>query len=310
MSVMLQMMSNLSHVLSDFKRNKSNQFSSKSTGSMFSKNQTNDDPQAQKLMRRFSTILAITAFIFSLVAFASPLSAQDFLPKKPTGMVNDMANMLSRSENQRLERKLRNYRDTTTNAIVIATIESLNNYPIEEIATKLHNSWDIQYEQRNNGVLILISKQDRQMRIEVGYGLEGAIPDIMANRIIEDILSPSFKQGDFYGGLDQATNVLIQLAAGEFQGFPERNTSGEQGFPVDLIIIFVIIIFFLISRGKSGGRKGGRRHSIGSGGVIYWGSGFGGGRGGGFGGGSSGGFGGFGGGGGFSSGGGGASGGW
>jgi uncharacterized protein len=220
-------------------------------------------------------------------------------------MVNDFANILSQTEERQLESKLRAYRDTTTNAFVIATLESLQGYPIEDVALKMHNDWNIQYEDRGNGVLILISEQDRKMRIEVGYGLEGAIPDIIAGRIVNEILTPSFRANDYYGGLEQATNVLIDLAAGEFEGFPEQSSSGE-GFPIDVLIIFIIIIFILITRGK-----GGRRHSIGSGGVIFYGGGLGGSSRGGSGSiGGGGGFGGFGGGGGFSSGGGGASGGW
>lgn len=244
-------------------------------------------------MRKF-----ITSFVFLFISVS--VAAQDFIPQEPVGMVNDFANMLTQSEERQLESKLRAYRDTTTNAFVIATLESLEGYPIEDVALKMHNDWNIQYEDRGNGVLILISEQDRSMRIEVGYGLEGAIPDIIAGRIINEILTPSFRANDYYGGLDQATNVLIDLAAGEFEGFPKQ-TASDDGFPIDVLIIFVIIIFILITRGK-----GGRRHSIGSGGIIFYGGGR---RGGGsFGGG--GGFGGFGGGGGFSSGGGGASGGW
>ncbi|MDR9416954.1 MAG: TPM domain-containing protein [Gracilimonas sp.] len=252
-------------------------------------------------MRRSLILVLFLASAFSV-------AAQDIFPSQPSGMVNDFANMLSSNAEQRLENKLRNYRDTTTNAFVVATLESLQGYPIEDVAREMHNNWNIQYEERGNGVLILISEQDRSMRIEVGYGLEGAIPDIMANRIINDVLTPSFKAGDFYGGLNQATNIMIDLAAGEFEGFPEQRSSGGEGFPLDVLIIFIVIIFILISRGKN---KGGRKHSIGSSGIIFYGGGFGGGRGGGssFGGGG-GGFGGFGGGGGFSSGGGGASGGW
>lgn len=252
-----------------------------------------------KKMRTMRRILALMFFVI----VSMPVLGQDLVPDQPTGMVNDFANMLSQTEERQLESKLRAYRDTTTNAFVIATIESLQGYPIDDVALQIHNDWNIQYQDRGNGVLILISEQDRAMRIEVGYGLEGAIPDIMAGRIINNILTPSFKANDYYGGLDQATTVLIDLAAGEFEGFPERSSSND-GFPIDVLIIFIIIIFILITRGK-----GGRRHSIGSGGIIFYGGG--GNRGGGgssFGGG--GGFGGFGGGGGFSSGGGGASGGW
>lgn len=247
--------------------------------------------------------LSLVFFIgISFTAFG-----QDFLPERPTGMVNDFADMLSTSEEQRLETKLQNYRDTTTNAFVIATLESLRGYSKEEIATTLFNKWRMWEGDRYNGVLILIAKQEQEIKIETGYGLEGAIPDAMANRVYADILRPNFRNGEIYGGLDRATDAMIQLAAGEFEGFPENTASGD-GIPIDIIIIFVILIFFLISRGKGG--KGGRRHSLGSSGIIFYGGGFGGG-GGSFGGsGGGGGFGGFSGGGGFGSGGGGAGGGW
>lgn len=247
--------------------------------------------------------------ILLFLGLSISIQAQDFLPESPVGMVNDYADMLTSYEEQQLEQKLRNYRDTTTNVIAIATFESLQGYSEEEIATTLFSKWRMWEGERYNGVLILVSEQDRRMQIEVGYGLEGAIPDAMANRVYADILVPSFRAGDFYGGLDQATNVLIDLAAGEFEGFPEsqRQSTGD-GFPIDVLIIFVIIIFILLTRGKGG--KGGRRHSLGSSGIIFYGGGFGGGgRGGSFGGGS-GGFGGFSGGGGFGSGGGGAGGSW
>lgn len=249
-------------------------------------------------MRKLLSLILFVGISFSV-------TAQDFLPERPVGMVNDFANMLTSSEQERLEQKLTSYRDTTTNVIAIVTLESLEGYPEEEIATTLFNNWRMWEGERYNGILILVSKQDRRMQIEVGYGLEGAVPDAMANRVYADILVPSFQAGDFYGGLDQATNVLIDLAAGEFEGFPERQSSGE-GFPIDVLIIFIIIIFILLTRGKGG--KGGRRHSLGSSGIIFYGGGFGGG-GGSFGGGG-GGFGGFSGGGGFGSGGGGAGGGW
>lgn len=252
------------------------------------------------LMRKFLSILVFLTI--SISGFS-----QDFLPDKPTGMVNDFAHMLSSSEQRQLETKLRNYRDSTTNVIAIATLESLNGYPREEIANTLFNKWKMWEGDRYNGVLILISKQDRKIQIEVGYGLEGAIPDAMANRIYADILVPNFRSGHVNEGLNRATDAMIQLAAGEFKGFPKR-TSSEDGFPVDLIIIFVILIVFLISKGRGGG--GGRRRSLGSSGVIFLGGGFGGGGGSSFGGGGGGGFGGFSGGGGFGSGGGGAGGGW
>lgn len=233
--------------------------------------------------------------------------AQDFLPAQPVGMVNDFANMLSGSEAQQLETKLRAYRDTTTNVIAIATLESLQGYPRQDIATTLFNNWRMWEGERYNGVLILISKQDREMQIEVGYGLEGAVPDVMAHRIVTNILVPHFRENDFYGGLDLATDAIIQLAAGEFEGIPQLNKEGGD-IPIDVILIFLILIFFLITRGGGGKRR--RRHTLGSGGIIFWPGGFGRGFGGGGGSFGGGGFGGFSGGGGFGSGGGGAGGSW
>lgn len=262
-------------------------------------------------MNSFKRVFFTAALILSV---AAPSSAQD-LPSEPTGHVNDFANMLSSGERQQLETKLRNYRDTTTTVIAVATLKSLNGISVEEAATTLFNEWNMWQGDKDNGVLILIAQQERKMRIEVGYGLEGAIPDIMAGRIIREILSPSFKQSAYYSGLDRATSALIQLASGEYTGqLAKENSSALDGDTISFIInlLFIIFVIYFSSRrkgGKGGGKGGKRRRTLGPGGFIFLGGG-GFGSGGGFGGGSGGGFGGFSGGGGFGSGGGGASGGW
>jgi uncharacterized protein len=236
------------------------------------------------------------------------------LPQKPVGMVNDFGNLLTNQEEAILEQKLRYYRDTTSNVIAIAVLNNLAGLPREEAATYLFNTWQMWEAERYNGVLILISVQDRELQIEVGYGLEGAIPDVMANRVVQDILVPALQSGQFYQGLDRATSALMQLASGEYEAV-ENARSSEKGFPIDLLILVALILFFIFSKGR-GGRGGGR--TIGAMDVLLWSSllnsprgrsGFGGGGfgGGGFGG---GGFGGFSGGGGFGSGGGGAGGSW
>lgn len=259
--------------------------------------------------------------IIVILCTTSPLFAQNlnFLPDRPTGMVNDYADMLTPNEENLLERKLRTYRDTTSNVIAIAILESLEGNSREEVATELFNSWRMWEGDRYNGVLILISEQDRELKIEVGYGLEGAIPDAIANRIVQDILIPNLRSGTVYAGLDRATSAMIQLASGEFEGLGQSydTRSNGGGIPIDVIIIIAVIIIFLISKGS---RPRGGKRTIGADDVIeaiFWSQVFGGGRnrGGGFGGGGSsfgggGGFGGFSGGGGFGSGGGGAGGSW
>lgn len=247
----------------------------------------------------------------SIQSTAGMLYAQSTneLPQRPVGMVNDFGNLLTNQEEAILEQKLRNYRDTTSNVVAVAVLENLAGMPREEAATYLFNTWRMWEAERYNGVLILISVQERELQIEVGYGLEGAIPDVMANRIVQDILIPALQSGQVYQGLDRATSALFQLASGEYDAV-EITRSSNKGFPIDILIILGLIFYFIISKGR-GGRGGGR--TIGAMDVLLWSSflnsprGRGGFGGGGFGG---GGFGGFSGGGGFGSGGGGAGGSW
>ncbi|HLR31186.1 MAG TPA: TPM domain-containing protein, partial [Fodinibius sp.] len=149
-------------------------------------------------------LLILFVTISGLPGVTVPALAQD-LPAEPVGHVNDFAGMLDEDERQQLETKLRNYRDTTTTVLAVATLESLNGISIEETATTLFNKWKMWEDNKDNGALILIAPAEREIRIEVGYGLEGAIPDIMAERIIREIISPGFRQGDYYPALDRAT---------------------------------------------------------------------------------------------------------
>lgn len=256
-------------------------------------------------------------------------SSAQIYPERPVGHVNDFAKLLDSGQAQQLESKLRAYRDSTSNVIVIATLESLQGSSIEEVATSMFTDWRMWEGDRRNGVLILIVPSERRIRIEVGYGLEGAIPDILAGRVINNIIQPAFREGRFYDGLNRATSALMQMAAGEYEAVPQKTSRprNNNGGLVLLFIIAIIIYMVIENRGRRPfddddykGKKKKRRNkhiSYGDwddfvprrrgGGIIIGGGGFGGFGGGGFGG---GGFGGFGGGGGFGSGGGGASGGW
>lgn len=233
--------------------------------------------------------------------------AQDF-PARASGFVNDYAGMLNAGERQNLERRLSTYRDTTSNVIVVTTIESLQGVDIESFAAKMFTDWKMWEGDRRNGVLLLISEGDRQMRIEVGYGLEGVIPDIAAGRIIRDILTPAFQQGRVYDGLIRATDAMMALAAGEHTAV-DRPAPGPSDEDIEAILFLLAMIAYIAIQVIVSSKRR-RGHSLGRGGIVILpGFGMGGfGRsGGGFGG---GGFGGFGGGGGFGSGGGGASGRW
>lgn len=258
-------------------------------------------------------------FLFLLLSFQSVFAQNIEKKPQPAKAVNDFGNLLESFQEEALERKIRDYNDSTSSAIVIITVPDLQGYDIAEVALKYLRDWGIGTKEKNNGVLILVSKKERKARIETGFGMEGVLPDILAKQIIDERMVPFFKQDDYYGGFNNAVDAIIQAAAGEYKADPKKDGKGGGGFGT--IFILGILFFILMGMFRGGGGKGGggsymSRKGSRSFGALPWfllgnllggggrGGGFGGGGGGGFGG---GGFGGFGGGGG---GGGGASGGW
>ncbi len=238
-------------------------------------------------------------FLFSFLFITSVLFAQPAVPQL-THWANDFTNTLSASEINDLDLRLKTYQDSTSNQLVLLMIPTLNDYPIEYYSMDAAEKNKIGTKEHDNGALFLIVKNDRKMRIEVGYGLEGVLPDALCSSIIRNVVAPHFKRGEYYAGLSDGINTMMSAIAGEYKAdkkISDRDRSGKiSGIGTILFIIFVVIMSLL--------RGGGRRR----GGFIFFPGGFGGGgsSGGGFGGGGFGGF--SGGGGGF--GGGGASGGW
>lgn len=235
--------------------------------------------------------------LFFVIFFISIFYGQ---PKVPLlkQWANDFTNTLNRSQLETLNYRLKTFEDSTTNQLVMLMIPSLDNYPVEYYSHEVAEKNRIGTEEHDNGALLLISKNDKKLRIEVGYGLEGALPDALASSIIRNVIVPHFKKNDFYSGIIAGIDAIISAIAGEYKA-NRNNSPDEEKTPfisTIIMLIFVILMFIL---------RGGRRR----GGYIYYGGPSG--RTGGF---SSGGFGGFGGGsfggGGGSFGGGGASGSW
>jgi uncharacterized protein len=270
-------------------------------------------------LRRLLTLLGVL-----WLALAATAQAQDY-PPRPQGPVYDGADMLSPATEAALDQRLRAYNRETGRALIVATIPSLNGNQLESYATGLFANWGIGGEKRDQGLLLLIARDDRKIRIEVGYGLHPYFGGIMAGRVIRNVITPRFKEGDFDGGvvagIDAITAHLAKTPA-EAAAIEEaartaeaQEGGGGDGFPFGFLIWLAFIGFFIVLPAIA---RGGRRYrgggGVGSavGNVIMWSalnaamnSGRGGGSG--WGGGGGGGFGGFGGG---MSGGGGASGGW
>ena len=254
------------------------------------------------------------SLILLLVSFCASAQIDKVTPKKPNParLVNDFTGTLTPEQKESLEQKLYRYDDSTSNQVAVVIIPTTGDYSIDEVSLKILRDWGIGNKGNNNGIVILIAKNDHKIRIEVGYGLEGAIPDVTAKAIIDNDLTPAFREENYYRGLDKATDDIIKAAAGEYkapEGYGKRKGKGIGSGAIIFFIILFIIISSIGRRGGGGGMMSRRGYGgIGTGWIL--GSMLGGGSGGGggwSGGGGGGGFGGFGGGGG---GGGGASGGW
>jgi uncharacterized protein len=204
--------------------------------------------------------------------------------------VTDMTGTLSPDDLQHLESKLDQFERETSTQIVILSVPSIEGGSIEDFTLRVAEKNKLGKKGRDNGVLFLISKNDRLMRIEVGYGLEGVLTDATSDQIMRRVVAPKFRDGDFSGGIDAGVDAIMQATKGEFTGEPGRGRSGRRTTPF-VAFLLLFILFGIFSRLI----RGGRRHYLGSRGYYSsggpWFGGMGGGGGfGGFGGGGGGGF--------------------
>jgi len=163
-----------------------------------------------------------------------------------------------------LEQKLIAFNDSTTSDIVIVTVPDIGNASIEDYALKILRSWGVGDKKNNNGIVILADIKDHEVYIAVGYGLEGAIPDVTAKAIVDNEIVPNFKEGgndNYYRGFDQATDALIKAAAGEYKapaGYAQRHgRHSGSGNGIGIFVIFIIILVLIFSRRGGGGGGGG-----------------------------------------------------
>lgn len=251
--------------------------------------------------------------IFSIIAAGSLLAQSSSFesiiktPPSPARLVNDYANILTADQRAALESKLYRFDDSTSSQIVVVIVNNLGGMDVADAAIELGRSWGVGGKKNNNGVVLLISKEDRKLNISPGYGLEKALPDLVCQQIIQTELVPHFKGNDYYGGIDRGTDAIIQATRGEYKAPEGYNKRGKKGISLAQIIFFVVIILVLLSMFGGGGGGGTFMSRRGFGPIFFPGGGGGGWGGGGGGSSGGGGFGGFGGG---SFGGGGSSGSW
>ena len=211
-------------------------------------------------MRRFAVSVFLFT-IFAVSAFAIPARPS------PPRLVNDLAGLFSSDEVMALERALVAFDDSTSNQITVVTVNDLEGYAPAEYGTEIGLSWKVGSEKFDNGIVILVkpktSGSQGQVNISIGYGLEGAIPDSYASRIISAYMIPAFQSGDYYAGIERACTVLMKLASGEISEPVE-----EEGLPAGMIaglILFVFVIVLAAAAGRGGLRPvpgADRRHRV------------------------------------------------
>jgi len=195
--------------------------------------------------------------------FIQNVFAQFDIPEKPEFQtsVYDYINLLSPSEKNNLEQKLIRYSDTTSTQIVVAIINSTNGESITYLGAQWGDKWGIGQAKEDNGILILLAKNDRKIAINTGYGVEHLLTDAMSRRIIDRDIIPYFKNSDYPGGLNRGVNSVFEVLTGEYQG--QRQSSNSNGFPVGIIvflaIIFIVFIIAISSNRRKGGGSGGKR---------------------------------------------------
>ena len=223
--------------------------------------------------------------------FGTSLRAQLPSPPFPPRLVNDYTGTLSTSQVNALEHKLVAYNDSTSTQILVLLVDDLQGYSVEQYATEIGHSWGVGQKGKNNGVVILVKPKKGNERgkvnISPGYGMEEYVTDATAKRIIEKEMIPAFMESDYYTGIDNAVNVIMDLCSGKFT--QDEYANKDDRFPLWLVVLVIIAIVLIL-----GSSNGNQNYSSGGARTIWIPmGGFGGGHGsGGFGGGGFGGFGG------------------
>ena len=219
------------------------------------------------MIKKLSLILLLFSFSFVQAQIENELPARP----KPAKLVVDYTNTLAPDQKEALENKLVLFDDSTSTQIAVVIIESTGIYDISDYAVALGRAWGIGNKEINNGVLLLVAKNDRKMWIATGYGLEGALPDATTKQIIENEIKPNFRENDFYRGLDEGTDAIIAATKGEYTA-PEnyRNKKDKDGIPAIVIIIIVFIIISIIKRGGGGGNYNRRGYRNNAPGALWW----------------------------------------
>jgi uncharacterized protein len=226
----------------------------------------------------------------ALLAGATAGVCEEPLPPPPKAYFNDYAGVVSGADAQRLDGKLRAFAEQTSTQVVVAVFRKLPSPSLEDFTVRTAQSWRVGRKDWDNGAVFFVFVDDHKMRIETGYGLEGALPDILAGRILDEQVRPRFQAGDWAGGLEAGIDGIVAATRGEYKAPPKKTAQGVPSHAVVIIGLFVLLALWIAVQGarhshvgRTYGGQGWRRSRGYWGGGPWGGGGWGGG--GGFGGG-------------------------
>ncbi len=189
---------------------------------------------------RFRVALAGLTGVIAVFGFVQGAEAFNVPPND--GYVTDTASVLSSTEQVELEETLRVYQQQTSNQIAILIVPSLEGEPIADVAVEVGRKWGVGTKENNNGILLLVAYTDRELFLATGYGLEGAVPDIVAKGIIEEEILPEFRDGDYAGGLKAGITALEKHIGGEYTADRYDAGSGGPGAAAGFLFFFGILL--------------------------------------------------------------------
>ena len=196
-------------------------------------------------------------FLFLLAAITSP--AAEVIPPKPARYFNDYAKVVSAATANQLNRTLEDFEKATSSQVVVAVFPKMqSDSSLEDYTRRVAENWKVGQAEKRNGAVLFVFVQDRRLRIETGYGLEGALPDALAKRIIEDEIKPHFKRGDFKGGLSAGVTAILQAIRGEYKGTGRTVHQGNNQSLIGLsILICGGVVFLMLLMGMIRSRRRG-----------------------------------------------------
>ncbi len=221
-------------------------------------------PLSRRRLRSEAILLALS------ILFAVSVHAAEVIPPKPDRYFNDYAGVVSKETADRFNEQLAQFERETSDQVVVAVFPKMqSDSDIADYTQRVAQTWGVGQKERRNGVVLFVFTQDRKISIQVGYGLEGALPDITAYDIRANHIQPYFRNGDYEGGLATGIDLICKAIRGEYKGSGKAVAEQHRGGGAPSLLFFIIFVIVLVIISRVMRRLGGYGYSSGRGGPVF-----------------------------------------